>query len=356
MTKQSEKEYIKGRGAQKNLKNRFLKNERGIIEIEGIDEPTNFEHKTQYYFDRPKKIVNVVESPDIGLAYSMNPYQGCEHGCVYCYARNTHEYWGFSPGLDFEQKIIVKKEVAQALRKSLQNPKWKVMPIMLSGNTDCYQPAEKKFKLTRQILEVLLEFKHPVSIISKNQLILRDLDILQELHQDQLISVHSSITSLKESTRRKLEPRTASAKRRLHVVEKLSELGIPVNVMLAPIIPGLNSHEIPDLLKAASDHGATSAAYTIVRLNGAIGEIFTDWVKSAYPNRANKILRQIKECHNGSLNDSQFGRRMRGEGIVADQINQLFKIAKAKYFKNKKMPHLNLEAFRRTGGTQLSIW
>lgn len=356
MKKNDPNEIIKGRGAQLITRNSFLQNERGIFEKEGIDEDLDLNQKTKFYFDHPKKIINKVDSPDLGMAYSMNPYQGCEHGCIYCYARNTHEYWGFSAGLDFEQKIIVKKEIPEVLRKQLQNPKWKVMPIMLSGNTDCYQPAEKRFKITRGILEVMLDFKHPVSIITKNQLILRDLDYLKELQRDNLVSVNVSITSLKESLRRKLEPRTASATNRLKVVEKLSDVNIPVNVMVAPIIPGLNSHEIPDLVKAAADHGALSAAYTMVRLNGAIGEIFTDWVTKAFPNKANKVLRQIKECHNGKLNDSRFGIRTRGEGVVAEQVNRLFKISKQKHFKDRKMPLLNLDAFKRKGGTQLSIW
>jgi len=356
MKKDSENEIIKGRGAQINTANRFLKDQREIVEIEGIDEEPDLNQKTQYFHDSPKKIINKVDSPDLGMGYSMNPYQGCEHGCIYCYARNTHEYWGFNAGLDFEQKIIVKRNAPEALRKQLCNPKWEVMPIMLSGNTDCYQPAEKKFQITRKILEVLIDFKHPVSIISKNQLILRDLNLLKQLNQDKLISVNLSITTLSETTRRKLEPRTASAKNRLKVVKTLSEAGIPVNVMVAPIIPGLNSHEIPKLIKAAADSGALSAAYTMVRLNGAIGEIFTDWVHKAFPNKAGKILRQIKECHNGKLNDSRFGVRTRGEGVVATQIKHLFSIAKQQHFKGRKMPKLNREAFKRNGGTQLSIW
>lgn len=354
MTKKEE--IIKGRGAQFNTANPYLKNEYGIIEIEGIDVEPEIDKKTIFYFESPKKIINKVDSPDLGMMYSMNPYQGCEHGCIYCYARNTHQYWGFSAGMDFEQKIIVKKEAAKVLKKQLQNPKWKVMPIMLSGNTDCYQPAEKKFKITRQLLEVLLEFKHPVSLITKNSLILRDLDLLKQLNAERLVSVSVSLTSLDEKLRRKLEPRTASCKKRLSVVKSLSEVGIPVNVMVAPIIPGLNSHEIPDLVKAAADHGASSAAYTIVRLNGSIGSIFKNWIHKAFPDRAEKVINQIAECHGGQLNDSRFGIRTRGEGPIALQINRLFTIAKQKYLKTGRIQPLNLDVFKRKGGTQLSIW
>jgi len=351
-----EKKIIKGRGAQLNTKNPYQKNEYGLYEIEGIDVEPNPNQKTQYFFESPKKIVNKVTSTDLGMEYSINPYQGCEHGCIYCYARNTHQYWGFSAGMDFEQKIIVKKDAAKLLKKQLRNPKWEVKPIMLSGNTDCYQPAEREFKITRQLLEVLLEFKHPVSIITKNALILRDLDLLEALNKHQLVSVNLSITSLDENIRRKLEPRTVSGKKRMEVVKTLSEHAIPVNIMVAPIIPGLNSHEIPEIIKAGAFHGALSAAYTIVRLNGAVGDVFTDWVYIAFPNSADKIIRQVKECHGGQLNDSRMRTRIIGEGVVAKQIRDLFKLTKAKYMKGRYIPKLNQQSFVRNGGTQLNLW
>ncbi len=213
----------------------------------------------------------------------------------------------------------------------------------MSGNTDCYQPAEQKFEITRQCLEVFLKYRHPVGIITKNALILRDLDILKTLAKDGLVSVNVSITSLSETTRRILEPRTATIKKRLETVKVLSENGIPVNVMLAPIIPSINSHEILPLAKAVSDAGALSIAYTIVRLNGAIGEIFTDWIHKTMPDRAAKVLHQIENCHGGTLNESRFGKRMRGEGQIAKQINDLIKLARLKYFKDKSMPKLNTD-------------
>ncbi|NND10524.1 MAG: PA0069 family radical SAM protein, partial [Flavobacteriaceae bacterium] len=295
-------------------------------------------------------------SPDVGMSYSMNPYQGCEHGCVYCYARNSHEFWGFSAGLDFERRILIKKNAPHLLEQKLKSKNWKACPIVMSGNTDCYQPAEKKFEITRKCLEVFLKYKHPVGIISKNALVLRDLDILKELAKDGLVGVHISITSLSEETRRILEPRTATTKKRLEVVRTLSDNGIPVNAMLAPIIPGINSHEILPLAKAASDHGAWSCAFTVVRLNGTIGEIFTNWIKTSMPDKANKVLNQIKECHGGTLNDSRFGTRMRGDGKIAEQLHAVMKLAKQKYFKDKGMPQLNTELFDRYRSGQFRLF
>ncbi len=282
------KRTIKGRGAQLNTHNRFFelshKTRDDFLEFcrkEGEEADKN---KTLYLEVFPKTIVNKVQSPDVGMSYSMNPYQGCEHGCIYCYARNSHEFWGYSAGLDFERRILVKKKAPELLEKLLKKKTWKAHPIVMSGNTDCYQPAEKQFEITRQCLELFLKYKHPVSIITKNALILRDLEILKALAKDNLISVNISITSLSEETRRILEPRTATTKKRLETVKRLSENGIPVNVMLAPIIPSINSHEILALAKAVSEHGASSMAHTIVRLNGAIGEIFTDWIKKTMPD------------------------------------------------------------------------
>lgn len=349
-------EIIKGRGAQLNTKNKFLSREFVTEHIEGIDEPFEINPRTTFYFESPKKIVNKVESPDIGPAYSMNPYQGCEHGCIYCYARNTHPYWGFSAGIDFEQKIIVKQNAPELLEKEFDNPKWVPMPIMLAGNTDIYQPAERKFQITRRLLEVLLKYKHPVGTITKNALILRDIDLLQELAKYNLIHASISITSLQEETRLILEPRTSTAKQRLKIVETLSKAGIPVNVMIAPVIPSINSHEIPEIMKQIADAGALSAAYTIVRLNGQIGEIFTDWIRKQYPDRAEKVLHQIQDAHGGTLNDSRFGTRMRGEGNYAQIIAMLFKAGKEKYLKGRIYPALTIEHFKRPEKGQLSLF
>ena len=341
------KSAIKGRGAQRNVPNRFFELSHEIrddflefCQKEGEESDKN---KTLYLEVFPKTIVNKVESSDVGMSYSMNAYQGCEHGCIYCYARNSHEFWGYSAGLDFERRIMIKKDAPKLLEALLKKKSWKAHPIVMSGNTDCYQPAEKEFKITRQCLEIFLKYKHPVAIITKNALILRDLDLLKVLAKDNLIAVNMSITSLSEDTRRVLEPRTATIKRRLETVKVLSENGIPVNVMLAPIIPSINSHEILPLAKAASNHGALSIAHTIVRLNGAIGEIFSDWIYKTMPDRAEKVLHQIESCHGGNLNDSRYGTRMHGEGKIAEQINNLVKLARQKYFKGKRMTKLNCD-------------
>ncbi len=339
--------FIKGRGAQKNVPNRFLQHiyetRDDFLEFCRIEGEEADNNKTQYIQIFPKTIVNKVTSPDVGMQYSMNPYQGCEHGCIYCYARNTHEFWGYSAGLDFERRILVKKQAPRLLEAKLKSKNWQAETIVLSGNTDCYQPAEKKFKITRACLEVFLKYKHPVGIITKNALILRDLDLLKELTKDGLVGVNVSITSLSEETRRILEPRTVSIKKRLETVRRLSESNIPVNAMLAPIIPGINSHEIMNLAKAVSDHGARSFAFTVVRLNGAIGQIFTDWIRKTLPDKADKVLHQIEECHGGTLNDSRFGIRGRGEGKIATQIHDMVRLARHRYFKEKVFPSLNKE-------------
>ncbi len=320
---------------------------------EGDDPDTN---RTQYIEIFPKTILNKVTSIDIGMPYSMNPYQGCEHGCIYCYARNTHEYWGYSAGLDFERKILYKKNAAQLLENKLKSTNWEAQNIMLSGNTDCYQPIEKKLEITRKILEVFLKYQHPVSIITKNALILRDLDILTELSKLNLLHVSISITSLKEDTRRILEPRTASIPKRLKTVETLAQNRIPVNVMMAPIIPAINSHEIFNLVKKVSELGAVSAAYTMVRLNGAIGNLFKDWVLKAFPDRAKKILHQIESCHGGQLNDSRFGTRMRGDGNIADQVAMQFRLAKKKYLAHTTLPPFDYTLYGQLKNPQLKLF
>ncbi len=354
------KSVIKGRGAQHNVPNRFFELSHELRDDfleycvkEGEEADKN---KTLYLPVFPKTIVNKVTSPDVGMGYSMNMYQGCEHGCVYCYARNSHEYWGYSAGLDFERRILVKKDAPKLLEAFIKRKSWQAFPIVMSGNTDCYQPAENQFKITRECLKVFLKYKHPVGIITKNALILRDLDILKELAKDNLVAVNISITSLSEETRRILEPRTATIKKRLETVKVLSENGIPVNVMLAPIIPSINSHEILPMAKMVSEAGALSIAHTLVRLNGAIGEIFTEWIRKTLPDRADKVLHQIENCHGGKLNDSRYGTRMRGEGEIAKQIHDLIKLARRKYFKNKAMPKLSTALHEEYKDGQLRLF
>ncbi|MEO0896882.1 MAG: PA0069 family radical SAM protein [Bacteroidota bacterium] len=349
-------EYLKGRGAQINPKNKFLKQELDTEAEDGLDEAYIPDPKTQVFVDHPKKIINKVPSPDVPLDYSINPYQGCEHGCVYCYARNAHEYWGFSAGLDFESKIIVKENAAQLLRKELKKPSWKPEPIMFSGNTDCYQPLERTYQLTRQCLEVFLEFRQPVSLITKNSLILRDMDLLKELASMNLVHVMISITSLNEELRRAMEPRTASGKKRLATVRKLIEAGIPTGVLIGPVIPGLNNHEIGEIVEKSAEAGAMTIGYTFVRLNGAVGMIFEDWIRKAFPDRAEKVLNQIKGAHAGKLNDSEYGRRMRGDGPIAQAVSDLFKILKKKHFEGRSFPPYNKDLFRIPPEGQLDLF
>ncbi|MBT8206121.1 MAG: PA0069 family radical SAM protein [Eudoraea sp.] len=351
---------LKGRGAQSNLPNRFLKevHEKRNDFLEychqtGEQAETT---KTHYLPVYQKSIVNKVNSPDLGLEYSMNPYQGCEHGCIYCYARNSHEYWGYSAGLDFEKKILVKKNAPELLEKQLRKKSWQAKTIVLSGNTDCYQPAEKIFGITRDCLKVFLKYRHPVGIITKNDLILRDLDLLRELNQNRLVSVHVSITTLSEETRRLLEPRTATIAKRLRIIEKLSGFDIPVHAMLAPIIPGINSHELLALAKSCSAHGAYSFGYIVVRLNGAIGTLFTEWIRIALPDRADKVLSQIAACHGGKLNDSRFGIRGRGEGKLAKQIQDMARLGRQKYYANRKPIPLNTELHEAYKSGQLKLF
>ncbi|MCE7053516.1 PA0069 family radical SAM protein [Algoriphagus sp. AGSA1] len=345
--------YFKGRGSQIKTDNKFLKYRYVSEHIEGLDEALIQSPHTKVYQEHSKSIVNKIESPDLGMMYSLNPYQGCEHGCSYCYARNTHEYYGFDAGLDFESKIIAKANAAQLLEKLFHKPTWKPVPISIAGNTDCYQPLERKMELTRSLLKVFARYRHPVGMITKNSLILRDKDLLQDLAMDKLAKVFISITSLDEHVRRKMEPRTASASKRLKTIEELSLAGIPVGVMCAPIIPGLTDHETPAILKAAADHGALTAGMTVVRLNGSVGPIFEDWVHKNFPDRAHKVIAQICSMHGGQLNDSQFGRRMRGEGKVAEMINLLFATSKRKYFAGKTMPEFDLSKFRKGGNLNL---
>ena len=357
ITKKEENiQYQKGRGAQINTHNKFLKHQYKKDDIESIDDWEVTAVKTQYIEQKAKTIVNKVDSPDVGMAYSMNAYAGCEHGCIYCYARNVHEYWGYSAGLDFERKIIVKTNAAEMLQKQLTHPKWEVKPIMISGNTDCYQPAEKRYKLTRQLLEVCNSFNQPIGMLTKNALITRDIDVLQELARKNLASILISVTSFNEELRRTMEPRTSTASQRLHAMEQLAKAGVPVGVMLGPMIPGLNDHELQRIMKASADAGATFTSYTFIRLNGAIKELFHDWLYKNMPDRADKVWHFIEESHGGKVNDSRWGLRMRGEGPIANIIAQQYKKYGKIYGMNKHPLHLNTQIFKRPGGIQGTLF
>ncbi len=342
-------QYLQGRGAQFNTKNKFLKNELTREHIEGIDDWSEENVPTQYIEQESKTIVNKVDSPDVGMMYSMNPYAGCEHGCIYCYARNVHEYWGYSAGLDFERKIIVKKNAPQLLRKFLMHPKWDATPIMLSGNTDCYQPAEQKYRLTRGLLEVCNEFNQSVGILTKNSWILKDKDVLQEMAKKRIVSAMVSITSFNEDLRRVMEPRTTTAKQKLKVINELSTAGVRMGIMMGPMIPGLNEHEMQRIMKEARDNGATFTAYTFIRLNGAIKFLFHDWLYKNFPDRADKVWHLVESSHDGKVNDSRWGVRMRGEGAIAQMVAQQYKKYGKLYGMNAEEWHLDTSIFRRPG-------
>lgn len=351
----------KGRGSQSNPHNRFLKNE--YVETDEaklawqVDEEKEEEnHRTQIIEVFPKTILSKNNSPDLGFNWSINPYNGCEHGCTYCYARNSHEYWGYSAGTDFEEKILVKKNAAQLLEETFRSGKWKPEMIVLSGNTDCYQPVERKLHLTRALLKVFLKYKHPVGLITKNALILRDLDLLSEMAQLNLASTTISITTLREDVRRVMEPRTSSVAQRLKAVEDLVKAGVPVNVNMAPIIYGINSDEIFDVAKAVGERGAHSLSYIMVRLNGQIAGIFEDWVRKTFPERAEKILNQTKETHGGTLNESRFITRMKGEGKYAEQIADQFKLARKKFITASRPPEMDYSLFVKAPKGQISLF
>ncbi len=341
---------IKGRGTSTNPFNRFDKHQVKLDDSEPAVAP-----RTEILRDISRSIVAENDSPDIGFRYSINPYRGCEHGCAYCYARPTHEYLGFSAGLDFETKILVKENAPQLLREKLMSRSWKPELIVISGNTDCYQPLERKFRLTRGLLEVLLEFRNPAGLITKNHLITRDLDLLSEMAALNIVSTTISITSLDNDLIAALEPRTSRPAARLEAVAALAQAGVPVHVNVAPVIPGLNDHEIPKILKAAAEAGAKTAAFTPVRLPLAVLPIFTDWLETHRPLRKDKVLNAIRDVRRGKLNDSNFGTRMRGAGPVYDQISQLFKIHCAKLGLNKEKSNLTTEHFRRPSD-QLSFF
>lgn len=338
----------KGRGAGSNPANRF---DRITCEPDPEADPAEASSPTtEFYRDRSRSVLSFNNSPDIGYDASLNPYRGCEHGCVYCYARPTHEYLGFSSGLDFETKIMVKEDAPALLRARLASPKWEPQTIALSGVTDCYQPAERRLRVTRQCLEVLAEFRNPVGITTKNALVLRDLDLLTELARHRCVSVTISVTSLDLGLQQALEPRTSAPAKRLEAVRTLAAAGIPVGINVAPVIPALNEHEMGPILKAAVDAGAQWAGHQVVRLPHAVKEIFTEWIEARFPDRAKKVLNRIRSIHGGKLNDSRFGVRMKGQGIFADEIHAMFAVACKRAGLEPRRAELSTDAFRRPAG------
>jgi DNA repair photolyase len=321
---------MKARGTAENPVNRFTPISYGADVFGDVPPDERSAPYTQFFRDSSRSILAENDSPDVGFSTGLNPYRGCEHGCIYCYARPTHEYLSFSAGLDFETKILVKENAPQLLRQKFMSPRWTPRVIAMSGVTDCYQPAERHFQLTRRCLEVMAEFRNPVVIITKNQLVTRDIDILQKLARFQAVTVYLSVTTLDEKLRLKLEPRTSSGERRLKAIETLSQAGIPTGILISPIIPGLNDVEIPQLLKSAAAAGARFAHYTLVRLPHGVADLFEGWLKEHFPDRHAKVMNKIKEMHRGKRNDSRFGHRMEGEGILADQLYQFFELWRRK--------------------------
>lgn len=344
---------LKGRGASENLRNRFESFEWVREREEGEEESGP---ATLFLKDRSRSIISRNDSPDVGFSASLNPYRGCEHGCIYCYARPTHEYLGFSAGLDFESKILVKENAPELLRKELSSPHWVPQVLAMSGVTDCYQPVERRLKITRRCLEVLAEFRNPVGIITKNFLVTRDLDFLKILAEHDAVAVFISITTLDDDLRKKMEPRTSPPARRLQAIEALSRAGIPVGVLTAPIIPALNDSEIPSILKAAAERGARYAGYVMVRLPYAVAPLFEQWLETHFPERKEKVLHRIEEVRGGKRNDPRFSSRMRGEGFYADHVADLFRVAARKAGIDGRGPELSTRSFRKPSGPQMSLF
>jgi DNA repair photolyase len=343
---------MKGRGSDSNPPNRFEKTHRFVEEEEGdLSLPV-----TQFLRDCSRTIIAYNNSPDVGFEASINSYRGCEHGCIYCYARPTHEYLGYSAGLDFETKIMVKEDAPLLLRKELQSPAWKPQILAMSGVTDPYQPIEGKRRLTRQCLEVLLEFRNPVVIITKNRRVVRDLDLLSELARFQCVAVFLSITTLNNDLCGFLEPRTSPPQRKLEAVSTLAQAGIPTGVLIAPVIPGLTDHEIPNIVRSAVAAGADFAGMVPLRLPYAVASLFEEWLGKHLPDQKEKVLNRIRSIRGGKLNDPRFGTRMEGEGIFSDQIRSLFDLACRKYGIAGRSPHLSTAHFRSSQPIQVSLF
>lgn len=347
---------IRGRGAGLNPPNRF---ERLHVEPdaealeEGGDEPS----PTRYYRDHARTILSRNDSPDIPFDVSINCYRGCAHGCIYCYARPTHEYLGFSAGLDFETRILVKHDAPRLLREEIASPRWRPQPVAMSGVTDPYQPVERTLRLTRGCLEVLAEARNPVSIVTKNHLVTRDVDLLAQLAAVGASAVFVTVTTLDPHVRRVMEPRTSSPERRLAAIRALHEAGVPVGVMVAPVVPGLTDHEIPAILAAAAEAGASMAAYVPLRLPGAVRELFDEWLERHFPDRREKVLNRVRELRGGKLNDPGFHSRMRGTGVWAHHLRSVWNTTTRRLGLNERRLDLSVASFRRiSAGPQLDLF
>lgn len=336
----------RGRGATCNPKGRFEQLEIEADIPDGEMEEDAPRLATQVYLDTSRSILSFNDSPDVGFSATLNPYRGCEHGCIYCFARPTHEFLGLSAGLDFESALFAKTDAPLLLRKALSSKRWEPQTIGMSGITDCYQPIERNLQITRKCLEVLTEFRNPVAIVTKNYLVTRDIDLLKQLNEYQAVVVFISITTLDKQLARTMEPRASRPDLRLKAVQELSEAGIPVGVLMAPIIPGLTDSEIPAILNAAAEAGAWTAAYTMLRLPYGVKDLFQDWLETHHPLKKQKVLNHIREVRGGKLNNAEFGARMRGEGEYASHIAQFFSKNKRRFGLTRSIA-LSASAFKR---------
>ena len=337
---------VRGRGAASDPPNRF--DTLHVVRDEWTDEDDPLP-RTRFFRDRTKDIISTNDSPDVPLDAGINPYRGCEHGCVYCFARPTHEFLGFSAGLDFETRIVVKEDAPALLRKRLASPRWRPRPLMLSGNTDPYQPAERRLRVTRGVLAVLAEFRNPVAVITKNHLVTRDLDLLAEMAGHRAATVTISVTTLRNDLQRVMEPRTSVPRRRLDAVRALAQGGVPVTVNVAPVIPGLTDEEIPGILDAAAEAGATGAGYVLLRLPHAVKDLFEEWLELHFPDRKEKVLHRLRDLHDGRLYDPSWGARKRGSGPFAEQIEGMFQLSRRRAGLEPKAEALSSDAFRVPG-------
>jgi len=342
-----ERSSLNGRGSLSNPQIRFETLTREEFDDDWEGGEVDRKIPTQYFLDASKSILSKNDSPDLGFTFGLNPYRGCEHGCVYCYARPTHEFLAFSSGLDFETKIMVKKGAAALLEHEFRKKSWTPDIVMLSGNVDCYQPVERKLNITRQCLEVFLRYRNPVAMITKNALVLRDLDLLSQLASLNLVTVCLSVTTLDPNLARRMEPRTSTPVQRLHAIEELAKARIPVTVNAAPVIPGLNDEELPSILREAALRGATSARYTMLRLPYSVKELFVDWLKREYPAKVEKVLNRVMDVRDGKMNDSAFSTRMKGTGEIAHAIEQLFRASCKKCGLNSTYTPLSTDKFVR---------
>ncbi|MBD3275817.1 MAG: PA0069 family radical SAM protein [Candidatus Marinimicrobia bacterium] len=346
---------IRGRGTAENLPNRF-QDQRFEYDPDFLDDQGQPQPQTTYIRDSTRSIIAYNNSPDVGFDASINVYRGCEHGCAYCYARPTHEYLGYSSGLDFETKILVKHQGPELLRNELNSDRYTPQVLAMSGVTDPYQPVERKLQLTRQCLKVLTEFRNPVAMITKNHLVTRDIDILTEMAQRNTVNINLSLTTLDGELKKTMEPRTSHPDRRLRAIHDLSEQGIPVGVLIAPVIPGLTDHEIPHILEKAASAGARYAGYILLRLPYQNKDLFEGWLERQFPEKKNKVLNRIRDMRDGKLNNTAFGERMRGTGNFAEQISDLFHMSCEKFGLQSEAPALTTEHFRRRRPEQMALF